>query len=104
MATVQLRHYWFGPGSLALFRDWFPTLVAAREQYGFRVLFGLADAQHESFTWAVEIDGDADAFLELQARWNDSAERTTAFQTWHGRVTGTEIGFVDDDFGSMSKL
>ena len=104
MSTVQLRRYWFEPGHLAVFREWWPTLLAAREQYGFRVLFALASPQHEAFTWAVQLDGDADAFLEVQTRWNDSAERATAFQSWHGRVARTEIGFVEDDLGSLSTL
>ena len=100
MATVQLRRYWFEPGQLAVFREWWPTLLAARGQYGFRVLFALASPQQEAFTWAVRLDGDADAFLEVQARWNDSAERATAFESWHGRVARTEIGFVEDDLRS----
>ena len=100
MGTMQLRRYWFEPGHLGAFRDWFPTLLAAREQYGFRVLFALAEPRHEAFTWAVELDGDVDAFLGLEARWNDSPERAAAFETWHGRVARTEIGFVEDDLRS----
>ena len=38
MATVQLRRYWFEPGHLAAFRDWFPALLPVRERFGFRVL------------------------------------------------------------------
>jgi hypothetical protein len=96
MATVQLRRYWFEPGHLAAFRDWFPTLLPAREQYGFRVLFALADPWQETFTWAVELDGDVDAFLEVEATYQVSPERTEAFETFPGHIARSEIGFVED--------
>ena len=96
MATVQLRRYWFEPGHLAAFRDWFPTLLPARDLFGYRVLFALADPWQETFTWAVEFDGDVDDFLEAEARYQASPERTAAFEDFPGHIARTEIGFVED--------
>jgi len=100
MPTVQLRRYWFDPGHLAAFRDWFPTLLPVREHFGFRVLFALADPWQETFTWAVEFEGDVDAFLEVEATYQDSPERTAAFEDFPGHITKREIGFVEDDLRS----
>jgi hypothetical protein len=100
MTTVQLRRYRFEPGHLGAFLDWFPTLLPAREQFGFRVLFALADREQETFTWAVQHDGDLAEFLEVQAAYQASAERTAAFATFPGHIANTEIGFVDDVLGS----
>ncbi len=100
MTTVQLRRYWFEPGHLAAFVDWFPTLLPAREESGFRVLFALADAEQETFTWAVELDGDVEHFLQVQDTYQASPERTAAFETFPGHISRREIGFVDDVLGS----
>ena len=100
MTTVQLRRYWFESGHLPAFVDWFPTLLPARETFGFRVLFALADPWQETFTWAVELDGDVDAFLEVEATYQGSPEREGAFETFPGHITKREIGFVEDVLGS----
>ena len=92
--TVQLRRYVFEPGRLADFLTWFPTLVPVREQYGFRLLFGLADHARETFTWAVAHDGDEAAFLEVEATYNASPERARVFEGYSPGIVGTEIGFV----------
>jgi hypothetical protein len=100
MATVQLRRYWFEPGHLAAFRDWFPTLLPVREQFGFRVLFALADPWQETFTWAVALDGDVDEFLEAEATYEASPERTAVFENFPGHIARSEIGFVEDALSS----
>ncbi|MCW2635221.1 MAG: hypothetical protein JWQ99_1588 [Blastococcus sp.] len=100
MTTVQLRRYWFESGHLPAFLDWFPTLLPARETFGFRVLFAYADPWQETFTWAVELDGDVDTFLEVEARYAVSPERTAAFENFPGHIARSEIGFVEDALGS----
>jgi hypothetical protein len=100
MATVQLRRYWFEPGHLAAFRDWFPTLLPVREQFGFRLLFALADPWQETFTWAVAHDGDVDAFLEAEATYETSPERGVVFEDFPGHIARSETGFVEDAVGS----
>jgi hypothetical protein len=100
MATVQLRRYWFEPGHLAAFRDWFPTLLPVREHFGFRLLFALADPWQETFTWAVAHDGDVDAFLEAEATYDASPERAAVFEDFPGHIARSETGFVEDALGS----
>ena len=94
METVQLRRYVLEPGRMADFLAWFPTIVEVREEAGFRVLFALADAGHDTFTWAVALDGDEAAFIEVEDRYKDSPERATAFETFPGGITSQEIGFA----------
>ena len=92
--TVQLRRYVMEPGRLADFLAWFPTLVPVREQHGFRLLFALADHEHETFTWAVALDGDEERFRTVEAAYIVSPERARAFETYPGHAAQTEIGFV----------
>jgi hypothetical protein len=96
VTTVQLRHYHVEPGRMADFLAWFPAIVPVREQFGFRVRFALVDAEHDTFTWAVELDGDADRFREVEATYLASDERATAFETFPHCLTGTEVGLADD--------
>jgi hypothetical protein len=96
VSTVQLRRYVLEPGRLPAFLDWFPTIVPVREQFGFRVLFAYADAEQETFTWAVEHDGDADEFRSVEQVYNASAERASAFETFPAGIARMEIGLVAD--------
>ena len=92
--TVQLRRYVMEPGRLPDFLAWFPSLVPVREQFGFRVLFALADAEHETFTWAVAHDGDEADFLEVEATYYDSPERARVSETFPACIAAKEIGFA----------
>jgi hypothetical protein len=96
MATVQLRRYQVEPGRMDDFLAWFPGLRPVREQFGFRLLFAYADTERDTFTWAVEHDGDQDAFREVEATYNASAERARVFETFPACIAGMEIGFVRD--------
>ena len=95
METVQLRRYQLEPGRMADFLAWFPTLLPAREQFGFRVLFALADREHETFTWAVAHEGDEAAFRAAEKTYQASAERAEAFRTFPACVATQEVGFAE---------
>ncbi len=92
--TVQLRRYAVEPGRLADFTAWFPTIVPVREQFGFRVLSAWADEDNSAFVWAVELDGDEARFREVEATYNASPERATAFQTFPQVINGQVNAFV----------
>jgi hypothetical protein len=94
METVQLRRYVMEPGRLADFLAWFPSLVPVREQYGFRLVFGLADEEREVFTWAVAHDGDAEAFLAAEQVYNAAPERARVFETFPDGIADKTIGFA----------
>ena len=94
METVQLRHYVIEPGRMADFLAWFPTILPVREKFGFRVLFALAEHEHDTFTWAVALDGDEAAFLAVESTYKASPERATAFETFPACVAQQEIGFA----------
>jgi hypothetical protein len=94
VTTVQLRRYDVEPGRMADFLAWFPGLAPVRAQYGFRLLFAYADEEHDTFTWAVERDGDEAEFREVEATYNASPERAAVFETFPGCIAGMQIGFV----------
>ena len=96
MTTVQLRRYLIDPGRMDDFLAWFPALLPVREQYGFRVLFALAEREHSTFTWAVATDGDEAAFTERSDTYQTSPERAAVFETFPRCITSMEIGFVED--------
>jgi hypothetical protein len=96
VTTVQLRRYRVEPGRMADFLAWFPGLRPVREQFGFTLLFALADAEHDTFTWAVAHDGDEAAFREVEATYNASPERAAVFETFPACIADMEIGFVQD--------
>ena len=41
--TTQLRRYEVEKGRLTELADWFPTIAAVREKYGFTIEFAYAD-------------------------------------------------------------
>jgi hypothetical protein len=94
VSTVQLRRYDVEPGRMADFLAWFPTLAPARAEYGFRLLFAYADDANDTFTWAVEHDGDEAEFLEVEAVYNASPERAAVFETFPAGISRQQIGFV----------
>jgi hypothetical protein len=96
VSTVQLRRYVFEPGRLPAFLDWFPALVPVREQHGFRVLFALADRDGGTFTWAVEHDGDRDAFRAAEQAYNASPERAAVFERFPDGIAEHLVGFAED--------
>ena len=84
--AVQLRRYEIVSGELDAFVEWFPSVVAARQRYGFKVLFAYADRQNNEFVWAVSHDGDFDAVVE---EYQTSPERPAAFEGSSARHEGS---------------
>jgi hypothetical protein len=95
MKTVQLRRYEMVEGMLDEFIAWFPTVVAARRQYGFTLEFAYADRANDQFVWAVSHDGDEVAFKAAEEVYNASPERAAAFAGQPKRVAQLHVGLVD---------
>jgi hypothetical protein len=91
MAT-QLRRYTIAEDQMDRMVAWFPSIIPAREKYGFRIEFAYADRGNNQFVWAVSHDGDFDAAL---AEYNDSPERKAAFVGFESPVTDMTVGMVD---------
>jgi hypothetical protein len=91
MGTIQLRRYTVEPGRMADFTTWWPSIVAPRAKYGFRVVFAYADEENDQFVWAVEHEGDFDA---AEKEYLASPERAEAFATNPNVVTGMVIAKV----------
>jgi len=91
MAT-QLRRYEVAEGQLDRLVEWFPTIVAVREQYGFTVDFAFADRENNQFVWCVSHPGDYEAALAV---YDKSPERAAAFEGFESPVTGMHVAMVD---------
>ncbi len=83
MATVQLRRYQISPGEMDAFVEWWPSLLPARKQYGFDVLFAFVDESTNQFVWAVSHGGDFDA---AEKTYLASSERAAVFDGVPRRV------------------
>jgi hypothetical protein len=83
MRTVQLRRYQILPDEMDAFVEWWPSILPAREQYGFEVIFAFVDESSNQFIWAVSHDGDFD---EAEKVYVASPERAAAFAGVPGRV------------------
>ncbi len=96
MATTQLRRYEILPGEMDAFLEWFPQVVAVREQYGFKVTGAYADRERNEFVWVVSHDGDFDAVFEV---YNASPERAAVFAGQPSRVAKMHLAMVDPVLG-----
>ena len=92
MAGTQLRRYQLVDGAMDGFLQWFPTIRAAREQYGFKVEFLFADREHNQVVWAVSHPGDFDTAFETFAA---SPERAAAFEGQPKRVEEMVVAMID---------
>jgi hypothetical protein len=92
MSHVQLRRYQILPGEMDAFVEWWPSILPARKQYGFDVLFAFVDKSTNQFTWAVSHDGD---FEKAEKIYMESPERAAAFAGVPRRVEELFLAMVD---------
>ena len=92
--TVELRRYEVEAGELGRLVDWFPTIAAVRDKYGFTVEFAYADSDSSEFVWAVSYPGDVEAFESALAIYNDSPERAAAFDVFASPVAKMHLSYV----------
>jgi hypothetical protein len=95
MATVQLRRYQVKPGEMDDFVKWWPSILPARKQYGFEVLFAFVDSSTNQFVWAVSHEGDNEDFDAAEKTYLASPERAAAFAGVPSRIDETFITKVD---------
>jgi hypothetical protein len=91
MAT-QLRRYQVVEGQMDPLLEWFPTIIAVREKFGFTVDFMYADRESNQVIWAVSHPGDFDAAYEEMVA---SPERAAAFDGQPKRVEEMFLAMVD---------
>ena len=93
--TVQLRRYEVEACEMGRLVDWFPTIAAVRDQYGFTIEGAYADNENSEFVWIVSYPGNIDAFESALALYNDSPERAAAFDGFHSPVTKMHLSYVE---------
>ena len=77
--AVQLRRYEVEKGGLGRLVEWFPTIAAVRDQYGFTIEGAYADEENSEFVWIVSYPGDVDTFESACVSDNESPARAAAF-------------------------
>jgi len=93
--TVQLRRYEVEVGEMGRLVDWFPTIAAVRDQYGFTIEGAYADNENSEFVWIVSYPGNIEAFEAALALYNDSPERAEAFDGFDSPVTKMHLSYVE---------
>ncbi len=93
--TVQLRRYEVEAGGMDRLVDWFPTIAAVRDHYGFTIEAAYADNENSEFVWIVSYPGNVEAFESAVAEYNDSPERAAAFDGFDSPVTNMHLSYVD---------
>jgi len=89
---TQLRRYEVIEGEIDGFLDWFPTMRAVRESFGFKVEFMYVDRENNQVVWAVSHPGDFDAAFE---EFSASAEKAAALEGQPKRLKGVHLAMVD---------
>lgn len=92
--TTQLRRYEIEPGKLDEFVEWFAGLIPARAQFGLSLDFAYADHENSEFIWSTSYDGDLDAFREVEATYNASAERAAVYGDYKPPVNKLNVSIV----------
>tara|TARA_Y100000590_G_scaffold360116_1_gene416246 strand:- start:4420 stop:4713 length:294 start_codon:yes stop_codon:yes gene_type:complete len=92
--TAQLRRYEVEAGQMDRLVEWFPTIAAVRDQYGFTIEAAYADTENSEFVWIVSYPGDIEAFEAALADYNDSPERAAAFDGFNSPVTKMHLSYV----------
>ncbi len=93
--TVQLRRYEVEAGGMERLVDWFPTIAAVRDHYGFTIEAAYADNENSEFVWIVSYPGNVEAFESAVAEYNDSPERAAAFDGFDSPVAKMHLSYVD---------
>ncbi|MEW9552057.1 hypothetical protein [Nonomuraea sp. NPDC050783] len=92
MSNIQLLRYNIEPGRMDDFIGWWRGLVPIREQYGYRLLFALADRENHQFVWAVEHDLPME---EAEAVYRRAPERDEHWLTNPDVVVSSVVNVVD---------
>ena len=92
--AVQLRRYEVEKGGLGRLVEWFPTIAAVRDQYGFTIEGAYADEENSEFVWIVSYPGDVDAFEAAVESYNESPERAAAFDGFNSPVSKMHLSYV----------
>lgn len=90
--AVQLRRYQVVEGQMDGLLEWFPTIIAVREQFGFKVEFMFVDRENNELVWAASHEGDYD---EAYEKFAASPERAAAFAGQPHRVEKMSVAMVD---------
>ena len=92
--TAQLRRYEVEAGQMDRLVEWFPTIAAVRDQYGFTIEAAYADTENSEFVWIVSYPGDIEAFEAAVGDYSDSPERAAAFDGFNSPVTKMHLSYV----------
>jgi len=103
MKTVQLRRYTINEGEFEAFVAWWKSVMQElRVAAGFTIEFAYGIPETREFVWAVGVDGSAEQFDEVEARYLASAERAAVMSAIPERVEERIVNLVTIEAGSIS--
>ena len=95
MITYQLRRYELNPELADAFLAWVENeVMPIRRQFGFRAEWMYLNSDKSELTWLASFAGSEDAFLEAEAKYSNSPERTRAAASMPAALLKAHVGFV----------
>ena len=95
MITYQLRRYELNPELADAFLAWVENeVMPIRRQFGFRAEWMYLNSDKSELTWLASFAGSEDAFLEAEAKYSNSPERTKAASKMPAALLKAHVGFV----------
>jgi hypothetical protein len=95
LITYQLRRYELNPELAGAFLAWVENeVMPIRKQFGFRAEWMYLNSDKSELTWLASFVGSEDAFLEAEARYSNSPERTNAAASMPAALLKAHVGFV----------
>ena len=99
MITYQLRRYELKPELADAFLAWVENeVMPIRKQFGFRAEWMYLNSDKSELTWLASFEGSEEAFLEAEAKYSNSPERTMAASKMPAALLKANITFVTDVF------
>ena len=95
MITYQLRRYELKPELAEAFLAWVENeVMPIRKQFGFRAEWMYLNSDKSELTWLASFPGSEGAFLEAEANYSNSPERTRAAASMPAALVKAHVTFV----------
>ncbi len=95
MITYQLRRYELNPELADDFLAWVENdVMPIRKQFGFTAEWMYLNSDKTELTWLASFQGSEEAFLEAEAKYSSSPERTKAAANMPAALLKAHVGLV----------
>jgi hypothetical protein len=95
LISYQLRRYELDPDLADAFLAWVDNdVMPIRKQFGFKAEWMYLAADKSELTWLASYPGSEDDFLQAEAAYTASPERSQAASTMPPALVKAHVGFV----------